>query len=279
MINLQDLPVANFPDGHRHIVLPDDFALPPGNGVSVAIRSFDDLFLLAQFKEIFPQITELHIVYLLGARCDRSFSSGEAFDLRIIANFINDLCFERVTVLKPHSDVAGELIDNMEEADLTPVLMRSCEQQNNLGHYGLVCPDKGASLWIGDYVKSGDSRALTTNVLIQCEKQRDMATELATISADSKETPRRAISGIVVPDLPVGVTDYMIVDDLCDGGGTFLGIASDLREKGAERVFLVVSHAIFSKGVEVFDGLIDKVYCTNSFADFDSPLVHQHNVQ
>ena len=89
----------------------------------------------------------------------------------------------------------------------------------------------------------------------------------------------RGVGRIVVPELPQGVEDYVIVDDLCDGGGTFIGIAKDLRERGARRVFLIVTHAIFSKGLEPFRGLLDRVYCTNSFANFSDPLVYQENIQ
>jgi ribose-phosphate pyrophosphokinase len=268
MLNLHDIPVANFPDGHKHLIVPDDFECPPGDMIKASLRSFDDLFLLAQAKQIFPHLKKLYISYLLGARCDRRFSSGEAHDLSIVAEMINRMAFEEVMVLKPHSPVAENLIGNMVACDLTASLLSKCERENNLPEYGIVSPDKGASAWIADYVRPRKlDRCGPVNTLIQCDKQRDMTAE------------HRGIGKIVVPDLPEGIKDFVIVDDLCDGGGTFLGIASQLRERGAERVFLIVIHSILSKGVDVFDGLIDKIYTTNSFADFNHPNVFQENVQ
>jgi ribose-phosphate pyrophosphokinase len=56
----------------------------------------------------------------------------------------------------------------------------------------------------------------------------------------------------------------IISDDICDGGYTFIKIAEQLKAKGAERIVLFVTHGIFSKGLEVFDGLVDEVITTNS---------------
>jgi ribose-phosphate pyrophosphokinase len=58
-------------------------------------------------------------------------------------------------------------------------------------------------------------------------------------------------------------TELLIVDDICDGGGTFVGLAKKLREAGAKKVHLFVTHGIFSKGVPL-EG-IDTIYTTDSF--------------
>ena len=54
--------------------------------------------------------------------------------------------------------------------------------------------------------------------------------------------------------------DCVIVDDICDGGRTFIEIAKVLKQKGAGKIKLYVTHGIFSKGLDVFDGLIDEIY-------------------
>ena len=56
----------------------------------------------------------------------------------------------------------------------------------------------------------------------------------------------------------------VITDDICDGGYTFIKIAEQLRQKNVGRIVLFVTHGIFSKGLGVFDGLIDEVITTNS---------------
>jgi phosphoribosylpyrophosphate synthetase len=42
----------------------------------------------------------------------------------------------------------------------------------------------------------------------------------------------------------------LIVDDICDGGATFVLLADQLYANGAEEVNLFVTHGIFSKGLK-----------------------------
>ncbi|MEI8631794.1 phosphoribosyltransferase family protein [Vibrio sp. PP-XX7] len=57
----------------------------------------------------------------------------------------------------------------------------------------------------------------------------------------------------------------LIADDICDGGRTFVELAKVLKSEGATEISLFVTHGIFSKGFEVFAGLIDVIYTTDSF--------------
>lgn len=60
----------------------------------------------------------------------------------------------------------------------------------------------------------------------------------------------------------------LIVDDMIDSGGSILDTARIMKEKGASKVYLMVTFSFFSKGIEIFDkahkaGYFDKVYSTN----------------
>jgi ribose-phosphate pyrophosphokinase len=57
--------------------------------------------------------------------------------------------------------------------------------------------------------------------------------------------------------------NLLIVDDICDGGRTFIELAKVLREHNPSRIDLYITHGIFSKGFEVFEGLIDHFYVAN----------------
>ena len=62
----------------------------------------------------------------------------------------------------------------------------------------------------------------------------------------------------------------LIVDDLCDAGGTFIGSAQVLRDAGARSVSLYVTHGLFSKGVgNLLEQGIDRIYTTSSLARTD----------
>ena len=57
----------------------------------------------------------------------------------------------------------------------------------------------------------------------------------------------------------------LILDDICDGGGTFLQLADELGIKGATQLGLAVYHGIFSKGYRELNKRFANIYTTNSF--------------
>lgn len=89
---------------------------------------------------------------------------------------------------------------------------------------------------------------------------------------------RRDYSVIVNGKNPIVAHDYLgdgmegkniiIVDDMIASGGSVLDIAEKAKNKGAKKVFVCATFALFTEGIEAFDeaynnGLIDKVYSTN----------------
>ncbi|MCR5695270.1 MAG: ribose-phosphate pyrophosphokinase [Clostridia bacterium] len=62
--------------------------------------------------------------------------------------------------------------------------------------------------------------------------------------------------------------DIIVVDDILSSGESILDIARELKKRKARRVFFLVTYALFTGGVDVFDeyyekGLLDGVYATN----------------
>ena len=100
-------------------------------------------------------------------------------------------------------------------------------------------------------VKSGFKLAqfLKIERVVECMKERDVKTGALT-------------NFKAMTDDLQGQTCF-IVDDICDGGGTFAGTAKMLKAKGAGKVHLIVSHGIFSRG-PVID-CIDSIYTTDSY--------------
>jgi ribose-phosphate pyrophosphokinase len=115
-----------------------------------------------------------------------------------------------------------------------------------------VCPDKGARSRCENM-----ATALGDRPLVYCEKVRDPATG--------------KILGTDVHAQTLEGKTAVITDDICDGGMTFIKIAEQLKAKRADKVVLFVTHGIFSKGLDVFDTLIDHVFTTNSFPQVTDP--------
>ncbi len=61
----------------------------------------------------------------------------------------------------------------------------------------------------------------------------------------------------------IGHRDFLIVDDLCDGGRTFVNLARRLRPMTDGKIHLYVTHGIFSAGFIELRETIDHIYVAN----------------
>jgi ribose-phosphate pyrophosphokinase len=192
---------------------------------------------------------ELHVSYLLAARMDRVMLDGEPFSLKVIAAILNQANFKKIKVFDPHSEVSTALIERS-YAVTNHLFVKDVLHEYASSHSGetffLVSPDAGALKKIHKLAQS-----LGIENVIECMKERDVKTGAL--------TNFKAMIG------DLGGQTCFIVDDICDGGGTFAGTAKMLKEKGAGKVHLIVSHGIFSKGPSI--GFIDDIYTTNSYKE------------
>lgn len=185
--------------------------------------------------------------YVPFARQDRINVVGEPLSIAVFANVINSLKFERVTVMDPHSDVVPALINRVHVIHQTDVFGPTLRRIVNdvVGDIVLISPDGGALKKIYKLAQCVKSQGV-----IECSKRRDVRTG--------------EIDGVTVPEYYAQYAGYhaVIVDDICDGGRTFIELAKALIERGCEskRITLMVTHGFFTKGLQVFDGLIDHIY-------------------
>ena len=240
--------LSTFPDGQPHFKLETyerDFHAAT---IEMGIKSPSDLFQISLVVDVLKQHgygeVNLDIRYLMGARMDRAIDAFQPHTLQVVARQINSLGFAKVRILDVHSEVATRLIRNSSN-----VLPYKVVQQvmATLGDVDAVCPDKGADQRV--YLLLGDGTAFPGTWIHHCFKKRDMQTG--------------ALSGFTVPREGLKGRDLLIIDDICDGGGTFVGLAKELRAGGARSVNLFVTHGIFSKGLPL-EG-IDVVYTTDSY--------------
>jgi ribose-phosphate pyrophosphokinase len=199
---------------------------------------------------------ELVCPYFPYARQDRVMVPGESLSVAIMASIINSCAFHKVTIWDAHSDVTPALlhrVTNIPQDDLLARFMQNEPYSSFLKECMLVAPDAGAAK---KTFKIAQSYVME---MVQAEKIRDVKTgdiKATYIPADLKGTKR----------------NYLIVDDICDGGRTFIELAKVIKkeaEPGCE-IYLYVTHGIFSKGLNVFKGLIDGIFCPNVFSSVDT---------
>lgn len=119
---------------------------------------------------------------------------------------------------------------------------------------GIVAPDEGAFA----RAESFRNAFYPDRPLVRCSKKRDQRTG--------------ALSGYVLPPL-ADSGYYVVVDDICDGGGTFnlLANAFEHDPKGKDsQLELFVSHGIFSKGLEALSPRYRHITTTDSWCRLDS---------
>jgi ribose-phosphate pyrophosphokinase len=146
------------------------------------------------------------------------------------------LKFDKVFIIDPHSKEATKLIKN--SIALYP--KSSIEEtlfKNNIDL--IVYPDKGA---LEKYTKAYDHLNVP---FIYGEKVRDQLTGKITHYEVVGDPQDKSI---------------LICDDICDGGATFIILTKELLRLGAKKVFLFVSHGLFSNGTQIlFENGIQKI--------------------
>lgn len=207
------------------------------------------LFLTDALRIEYPKAKIiLDMPYLPYARQDRVCDRGESFSLKVFTNIINSMDYEKVYIHDCHSDVGVALLDrvtNVKQVDLLSDTM--AENILSSGHYTLLCPDSGARKKCLEITKKYKVD------VVYAEKVRDPST------GNILKTE------ILNPDT-VKDKRFLIVDDICDGGMTFIKIAEELYRLEAKTVALYVTHGIFSKGLKcLFDAGINPVLSSNTF--------------
>jgi len=181
-------------------------------------------------------VVSAYIPYLPGARQDRR-KPGEALSSKVYADLINSCGFKRVFCVDPHSDVMPALINNCVVHSIYSVI--------NVPHnefVGIIAPDAGAAK------RANEAAMLYQLPVYQALKKRDSATG--------------RLSNFTCETLP-SEGKLLVVDDICDGGGTFLGLAK-ATGLPKERLALWVTHGIFSGQAANLKNFYSAIYTTNS---------------
>lgn len=180
------------------------------------------------------------IPHIPGGRQDRIKWEGDwLFTIKYVANLINAERFEKVITLDPHSLATTALIDNC----IVPELNMDWLLSEYAEYAGVIAPDAGAEK------RAGIVAQQLKVPLYSAKKHRDPVSN--------------KLSGFSVDELPSNA-HYLVVDDICDAGGTFVGLGEVIAENSAT-ADLFVTHGIFSKNAgERLKKHYNKVFSTDS---------------
>lgn len=188
------------------------------------------------------------IPYLPFSRHDRKNDRFDSMPIGFVLEMLKGV--DAVTV-DPHSDVAGQL-PSYPQSEVVNLFEEYGIFENNVV---VAIPDAGATKKAYSWLDGDD--------VVQCYKTRDVKTG--------------ALSGFKVVDSGlVSNRNVIIIDDICDAGGTFLGLAKELKGAGALSLRLGVTHGLFTKGVQKLLNEFDQIYTlsTTSEPEEKGRLIH-----
>ena len=231
-INGSPLNVTIFPDHTSQVWQVKQLNIPNTDWVHIVwdFQHEAEFMHISQLKMLLDDSfgrkfrSTLRIKYLPYGRQDKIVSNDTTFALRSFAKALNALKFEEVVIHDPHSQLAIQWIEN--SRDVYPI--DEVDKAMELTLSTMMCfPDKGA---MAKY------KHLYPRPYTYGEKVRDQIT--SKILKYELKNPSS-----------VHEENVLIVDDICDGGATFVILARELLANGAKEVNLFVTHGIFSKGL------------------------------
>ncbi|MDN5288129.1 MAG: hypothetical protein JWR38_4403 [Mucilaginibacter sp.] len=192
------------------------------------------------------------IPYLPYARQDRVMVGGEPLSIKVMCNILNTCNFDKVYIFDVHSEVSLALLNNVELITNDSLVKQVVANHTD---YLLISPDAGA---LKKIYKVAQAVGYTDDIVL-CNKVRDVS--------------NGKIKQITVDQDDLGGKHCFIIDDICDGGATFIGVAKELKQRNAGKVSLIVSHGIFSHGETGLAECLDHIYTTDSIKDSSSDLI------
>lgn len=245
LINGKETPfeITKFPDGTSQVWKIEHESLPFDQGrVIWLFENESELFHVCQLAQLlarsFSITPTLFVPYLPYGRQDKTIANNTSFALRTFVEVVRSF-FHRIETYDPHSDAISPYY---QVSFISPK-----DFHKSVLNHDVVCfPDKGAATrykW-----------SFEDTPVIYCDKVRDQLTGNITglfIVGAQRDT----------------LTDkkILIVDDICDGGMTFIKVAEALQTFNPKQVDLAVSHGLFSKGKAcLYDAGIANIYTTNS---------------
>jgi len=237
--------IFQYPDGQMNVRVDlDYYTAKHGIDIKCSIREFKELevflCIIAALRKADRLINRIEFVYLFGMRSDRAFELGQPNYFRdVLAPILSNIIpvETSVRIFSPHKEWQAKVLGGADETFMWP-------PNYPLGEHVIIGGDMSVTDW---HCEMHFIKTRTEFGVKQSLEENDLLTlKLRLLQSDCK--------GIA------------IVDDLCDGGATFIAAAKYLGEFLPDvKIDLIVMHGLFSKGVEHVAQHFNHVYCSNSY--------------
>ena len=255
--------IIHYPDGQRQVKLDMSYFNCPKEPIDIrcSIRNFTELEVLlcivGALKSADLVIGRIEYVYLFGLRSDRKFEAGSCnyveHVLAPIIKRLDDQCLWPCKFLQPHGRATSYF--NRDYGYSNTV---HCPLPDEFRHTVRIGGDESAK----DIVSHGTEF---------WEKD-----PLYFVKSRHKDEISLYLSGITENKIDKTDLPILIMDDLCDGGATFIAEAEYLRDTAAinkdRKIYLFVYHGLFTKGFDELFKYFDRIYTTNSYKEYPAEV-------
>lgn len=223
--------LKKFAGGECHVKFLTTFHEDDKVRINTRLNSSDDILNLClavdALRNMYVGYIEVFIPYIPYARQDRVMVAGEPLSVKVFAGILNSLNLNKVIVFDAHSDVSVALITNCRNI-ANYAMVSHFLTELKLTDFTLVSPDLGAYKKIDKLAAHiGYKGQIATGIKI-----RDLSTgQIVKSDVNTDDLNGKAC---------------VVVDDICDGGRTFIELASALKTKNAGDLYFIASHGIFS---------------------------------
>ncbi|MFN2501375.1 MAG: ribose-phosphate diphosphokinase [Pyrinomonadaceae bacterium] len=201
------------------------------------------------------------IPYFGYARSDKKDRPRVPIAAKLVANLITKAGASRVLTIDLHaSQIQGFFDIPVDHLYAAPIVVQYFKD-NPIENLIVVAPDTGGAERARAYAKRLDAG------LALCDKRRERANEADVMN--------------IVGD--VRGKNCLIIDDMCDTGGTICNVAEALHKAGANEIFACFTHGVLSgKAVDNIDSsYLKKVIVTNTIPirDEGKPLLEGGKIE
>lgn len=246
-----ELPISVYSDGSVDVKIPLNVNELLANNlqptITARLKCPAGLLALRYFLDYVEEYHSnvrilLALPYVPNSRQDRLNGNEEqtnAFSLKSVSKLLKSPSVIATLITDPHSEVTPALLEG------SRVLTQSAAFKRLKDHHDFEC----------DVVVSPDAGAIKKATEVATSWSRPLV-----IATKKRDPITNKISGTTVLGGDVKGKHVAIVDDICDGGRTFTALAKELKEQGASKVTLFVTHGIFSYGLDPLREHIDQVF-------------------
>lgn len=254
-----DIKIGNFPAGESYVQIDTELNDYKNYVIRWNYQSDVELFTLGLLMQTVSQKVEnpiffLGIPYFPHSRMDRVTSKELSFSLKVFINILQSYShsfdIQYIETYDLHSPVADKLLKYIDILNIPQEDLLDIKEEELI----LVSPDSGA--W-----------EKTNRLAYFLEATREHKVKILK-GTKNRDSLTGVISNFEVEEVDDiytrALTPIYIVDDICDGGGTFLGLYWVLREMyPLSPIHLLTTHGIYSKGVKCLERNFASVSCYN----------------